>query len=68
MNTTSSEWPHLVEIFGVDQLARLLAISPSSVRRYKEHARTIPDDIGEIRGKHCLLQYLYINIAQGFFG
>ena len=45
MNTTSSEWPHLVEIFGVDQLARLLAISPSSVRRYKEHARTIPDDI-----------------------
>ncbi len=45
MNTTSSEWPHLVEIFGVDQLARLLAISPSSVRRYKEHARTTPDDI-----------------------
>lgn len=39
------EWPHLVEIFGVDQLARLLAVSPSSVRRYKENARTTPDVI-----------------------
>lgn len=39
------EWPHLADIFGVDQLARLLAVSPSSVRRYKENARTTPDDI-----------------------
>ena len=39
------EWPHLVKIFGVNQLARLLAVSPSSVRRYKENARTTPDDI-----------------------
>lgn len=37
------EWPHLAEIFGVDQLARLLAVSPSSVRRHKENARTTPD-------------------------
>ena len=39
------EWPHLVAILGVDQLARLLAISTSSVRRYKESARATPDDI-----------------------
>ncbi len=39
------EWAHLVGILGVDQLARLLAVSPSSVRRYKESARATPDDI-----------------------
>ncbi len=39
------EWPHLVQILGVDQLARLLAVSPSSVRRYKEHARATPDGV-----------------------
>ena len=41
----AAEWPRLVGILGVDQLARLLAVSPSSVRRYKEHARTTPDGI-----------------------
>lgn len=39
------EWPRLVGVFGVDQLARLLAVSPSSVRRYKESARITPDGI-----------------------
>lgn len=39
------EWPRLVDCFGVDQLARLLGVSPSSVRRYKHSARTTPDDI-----------------------
>jgi uncharacterized protein (DUF2384 family) len=39
------EWPHLAETFGVDELARLLGISASSVRRYKENARATPDDI-----------------------
>jgi hypothetical protein len=39
------EWPRLAEILGVDQLARLLQVSPSSVRRYKESARTTPDDV-----------------------
>lgn len=39
------EWPRLAEIVGVDQLARLLSVSPSSVRRYKESARSTPDDI-----------------------
>lgn len=39
------EWPRLVEMLGIDQLARLLQVSPSSVRRYKESARTTPDDI-----------------------
>ena len=39
------EWAHLVGILGVDQLARLLAVSPSSVRRYKQSARATPDDI-----------------------
>lgn len=39
------EWPRLIDVFGVDQLARLLRISPSSVRRYKENARTTPDDV-----------------------
>jgi len=39
------EWPRLAEILGIDQLARLLQVSPSSVRRYKESARTTPDDV-----------------------
>lgn len=39
------EWPQLLELFGVDQLAHLLRISPSSVRRYKAHARMTPDDV-----------------------
>jgi len=39
------EWPQLLELFGVDQLAQLLRISPSSVRRYKAHARMTPDDV-----------------------
>lgn len=39
------EWPRLIDVFGIDQLARLLGISPSSVRRYKEQARATPDDV-----------------------
>lgn len=39
------EWPRLVDSFGVDHLARLLGISPSSVRRYRDHARPTPDDV-----------------------
>lgn len=39
------EWPQLLGLFGVDQLARLLRISQSSVRRYKANARMTPDHV-----------------------
>lgn len=39
------EWPRLAEVFGVDHLAGLLAVSPTSVRRYKANARATPDPI-----------------------
>lgn len=39
------EWPRLIEVFGFDQLARLLNVSASSVRRYKEQDRPTPDDV-----------------------
>jgi len=45
------EWHRLADVLGVDELARLLGISPSSVRRYKAHART-PDHVAA--RLHCL--------------
>ncbi len=39
------EWPRQMEVFGLDQLARLLNVSPSSVRRYKDEERPTPDDV-----------------------
>jgi hypothetical protein len=39
------EWPGLVHILGVDLLARLVGISPSSVRRYQAGSRPTPDEI-----------------------
>ncbi len=39
------EWPRLIEILGIEQLARLLGISASSIRRYNDHSRTTPDDV-----------------------
>jgi hypothetical protein len=39
------EWRKLVNILGVDVLARLVGISASSVRRYKTHSRATPDDV-----------------------
>lgn len=39
------EWPRLVELFGVDRLARLVGISPASARRYKQRARATPDPV-----------------------
>jgi hypothetical protein len=39
------EWPRLVDVLGVDLLARLLGVSLSSVRRYKDNVRTTPDDV-----------------------
>lgn len=39
------EWPRLAEVFGVDQLARFLGISSTSVRRYRANARATPDAI-----------------------
>jgi len=41
----SCEWPHLVELLGLDLLARLLGLSASSVRRYSSQARQTPDDV-----------------------
>jgi hypothetical protein len=39
------EWPRLGGVLGVELLGRLLAISPSSIRRYKDRARTTPDAV-----------------------
>jgi len=39
------EWPHLVEVLGVEALSRFLGISESSIRRYTQSARTTPDGI-----------------------
>jgi hypothetical protein len=39
------EWPRLVEVLGGDLLGALLGISASSLRRYRQQARTTPDDI-----------------------
>jgi hypothetical protein len=40
-----SEWPRVAGVLGMDLLGRLLAISPSSVRRYKDRARITPDAV-----------------------
>jgi hypothetical protein len=37
------EWPRLAAALGIELLGRLLAISPSSIRRYKDRARITPD-------------------------
>ena len=39
------EWSRLVTVLDVEELARLLGISTSSVRRYKAAARTTPHDV-----------------------
>ncbi len=39
------EWPRLSGVLGIELLARLLAVSPSSIRRYKEQARITPDAV-----------------------
>jgi hypothetical protein len=41
----AQEWTALVALFGVDDLARLLAISPASLRRYASGARPTPDTV-----------------------
>lgn len=38
------EWPSLEALFGTERLARLVGVSPSSVRRYRAGLRTVPDD------------------------
>ena len=37
------EWPILDELFGMETLARLLGVSPASVRRYRRGDRATPD-------------------------
>lgn len=39
------EWPILKGLFGIEPLARLLAISPASVRRYVRGDRPTPDRV-----------------------
>lgn len=41
----SREWAALVPLFGVDDLARLVAISPASLRRYASRSRPTPDAV-----------------------
>ena len=40
-----TEWKSLLRVLGPDLLARLLAISPASVRRYARSVRDTPDDV-----------------------
>jgi uncharacterized protein (DUF2384 family) len=37
------EWPALVRLFGAEKLARLVSISPASLRRYAGASRPTPD-------------------------
>jgi len=39
------EWPILTDLFGIESLAQLLAISPASVRRYLRGDRATPDSV-----------------------
>jgi uncharacterized protein (DUF2384 family) len=39
------EWPRLAGVLGLELLGRLLAISASSIRRYKDRARITPDAV-----------------------
>jgi hypothetical protein len=39
------EWNRLSIVLGLDMLSRLLDLSLSSIRRYKEAARSTPDDV-----------------------
>lgn len=41
----ASEWKPVIEILRVDMAARLLGISPASVRRYAHAVRRTPDDV-----------------------
>lgn len=41
------EWPSLAGVFDADQLAALVNVSPSSLRRYQHGARQTPDDVAE---------------------
>ena len=41
----ASEWKRIVRVLGVEMAARLLGISPASVRRYARAARSTPDDV-----------------------
>lgn len=43
--TPTTEWPGLVNILGVDLVARLVGISPVSARRYQSGVRSTPDAI-----------------------
>lgn len=39
------EWPVLTDLFGIETLAGLLAVSPASVRRYQRGDRMTPDRV-----------------------
>ena len=43
--TPTSEWRGVCSVLGGDEFARLLGISPSSVRRYLSGSRETPDEI-----------------------
>ena len=41
----AQEWAVLVPLFGVEDLARLVAVSPASLRRYASGSRATPDPV-----------------------
>ncbi len=40
-----TEWSALVDLLGLDLLASMTGVSPSSVRRYAAGSRETPDDV-----------------------
>jgi hypothetical protein len=61
--TPEYEWPKLAKTLGIEQLARLLGISASSVRRYKAHSRATPDDVA---GRLHFLAMLVSDLAGAY--
>jgi hypothetical protein len=41
----AQEWGALARLFGVDELARLVSVSPASLRRYASGSRPTPDEV-----------------------
>jgi hypothetical protein len=43
--TPAKEWDALARLFGVEDLARLVSVSPASLRRYASGSRPTPDEV-----------------------
>jgi hypothetical protein len=43
--TPRHEWPRMLQVLGLEMLSKLLRVSPSSIRRYRDESRATPDDV-----------------------